>query len=366
MRPAESAPILDRLARSSAQQWLFALLAIAIVAYTFSLDRSGMIDQQNYEDYFTPGVAQDWLSSLVLVRNVVDVLSVVILDEPLWRAWTFLLSGILDPTAATYLTVAVLNGLVALAVRGYRYPVVAMAAWLVIPLGFSVIGVYQIRQGLAFAIWLMVAIRWNRLVVGTLIAGLFHSTFLVVAPMAFLASRRSVSVWMRVLLIALFAIGVSVAGRALFETLGGRRIEAYLYADETFSAAFVVAAVALLAYPLWLTRSRRVGSQIIAPSGPALSTYGLLYAGVLVYLVTCFFLFPLGMYRVNYLLALGLIPIVGNVSFSSVRAGKLPDTGVLVGSTVVAAYCTYLLLAAIRDNRYACVLSEHCAAILTP
>lgn len=357
--------IKDTLLRHSVSKALFALVAAISVLYVLVLPRFGMIDQANYLQNFIEASDLRWFKSVSAAESWIEYISLFLMEEILWVLWTTVLGFVLEPEIAVYVTVGVLNALVAFAMRDYRNPILALLLWISLPVGFAIIGMYQIRQGLAFGVWLLVAISWRRPVIGAVIASAFHSTFLVFVPISFVVTRKSMPVWLRLFIVVGMCLLGAYVGQAAFEQLGGRRIDVYAFADETFNLRFLISLLVYMTFPLLVLLRVFYRKVPLWPGSMFdLETYSLIYLGLITYLSVCYFLFPLGLYRVNYMAMLGLIPIVGNADFSALRRGRLPAMSVVLGLGPVLAFLVYQVLKAATENRYVCAIMENCVVLV--
>ncbi len=339
------------------------MLATVCVIYPLFLDRRGMIDNDAYLDYFVNGRELVWLSSFVDADSWLELFFRLSTEEILWLFWTTLIGSLMNPEAAVYVTVAAINFLIVLSFREYRNRSLALALWLLIPVGFAVIGTYQIRQGLAFAIWLYVGVRRERLVLGSALAAMIHTTFGVVAVLSLLATRHNSTARVRLASMAIASVVLALLGDMLFQRYGGRRVETYLLSEETLTLNFLIGLTILLAYPLvlCLRRDPRLGG---GNERRVLHDYLLLYVGIMFFLIVSFFLFPLGNYRLPYVAWLGLIPILGQFNFGRLWTSHANLGGALPGFGVTLAFLAYQIGKAALDNRYACLFVSNCADVL--
>src|ERR1700746_3034152 len=157
-------------------------------AYALGIDRTFLIDQPNYLDNFARAPTLDWLENPA--REGAPLQSIIIAlfsEEILWQAWATVLGLVFTPATAVILTVCVLNVLVILAVAKLPNPALALIIWLLVPVGFAVTGLLQLGQGFGFAIMLYVSLRMNRPLLGTLLAAMIHTTFVLALPFVLIA-----------------------------------------------------------------------------------------------------------------------------------------------------------------------------------
>ena len=341
----------------------FLVLSLFAIGYPLILDRYGMIDNSNYLQYFQEATIDSWLRLMELATSPLQAVTLLFTEEILWRAWTTVVGYFVEPMGAVYLTVSIVNLVLAAAFVRFRYRTLAMLLWLLLPFGFAVIGTYQIRQGLAFAIWMYVGLRHRRMLLATVIAAFVHTTFLVVVPLAAIAVLRRCSAMMRILLSVFFSLGTALAGQMLFEQFGGRRIA--VYADESFDLSynFLLMLLLFLIFPLLAVWSKSRVFELTPTDEQAFEHYLVTYIGMTLFLVICFFLFPMGNARLPYVAVLGLIPLLANARFivSSQSDGRSIDTVILVSP--VYLFLAYLCVKAAFEGRYACIFIANCAAV---
>jgi EpsG family len=293
--------------------WL--VLLILMLACDLGLDRSFFIDQQSYLENFSQAATLDWVQksfsgSSLLTSILVGVFS----EEILWQIWATALGSVLSPSAAVFATACAISLMVADAVRRLPDPVMPLVLWLLLPVGFVLTGLLQLRQGFAFAVMLYVSLRLNRPVLGALLASMIHSTF--VLPLAFagiswLCGRRQL---FAVLLVVILALVTAYLGGLLFEVFGGRRLAIYSVNEaETNSILYVFGAL-LCSLPSLHRLLVPTGTPLVAPPtrnlDRALTNLAVVHVGVIAFTVFCFFMFPLGAGRIGYLIMLLLIPIL--------------------------------------------------------
>jgi len=181
---------------------------------------------------------------------------------------------------------------------------------MLVPVGFAVTGLMQLRQGFAFAVMLYIALRMNRPVLGTLIAATIHTTFVLALPfsiIAWLCGRRQ---FLALLLVIALAFVAAYLGSMLFETFGGRRVQIY-NANEAETNSILYVFVGLLCSLPSLDRLLAEGPpEEPAAASRMLANLAVIHVGVTAFAVVSFFIFPLGAGRIGYLIMLLLIPIL--------------------------------------------------------
>lgn len=324
--------------------WL--VLTLVILAYALGLDRTFLVDQQNYLENFARAPDLDWLDGLRKADSPLQIVIVwVFSEEALWQVWATVLGSIFSPSAAVILTVFVLNLLVALAVMRLSDPISPLLIWIVVPVGFAVTGLLQIRQGFAFGLMLYFALRLNRPILGLLIAAAIHATFALALPFALIAwlcGRRGL---LAIVLAIALAVGTAYLGGILFEAFGGRRLKVYSVNDTEATSILYVFGALLCSLPS-LYRLLTLPAPDEKPAlSRCLASIALVHVGVVAFVATSFFVFPLGAGRVGYLIMLLLIPILPTMQ----RQGRLIETGVY---SIMLIYLVYLATKTALEGTY--------------
>ena len=330
----------------SAALLAWALLVVLMLGGAIGIDRTFVIDQANYLNNFAWDPSLQWVEHLMpggfsLKSLIVGVFS----EEVLWHIWTTSLGSLLEPTTAIIITVCVINLLIALSVVRLPDPVLPLLIWLVLPVGFAATGLSLLRQGLAFAVMLYIALRRNRPVLGTLVAAMIHTTFLLALPFAVIAwlFRRK----------RLFALSVSAGlgffvayvGGMLFAAFGGRRLNTYgVNETEATSILYVIGAL-LCSLPSIFRLLTPASSGETAVQSRTLATLALMHVGIIAFVATSFFVFPLGAGRVGYFATLLLIPILPTMRRRDSVIGMLLFA-------VLMLYFVYLAIKAYLDGGY--------------
>lgn len=318
--------------------WLALLLVVLI--YALGSDRTFFTDQLNYLEYFAQAPSLEWLNRLFTAGSLQTLVVAIISEEVLWQGYAAVLGSVLSPGAAVYFTVAATSVLLALAVLRVRDPVLPMLLWIMLPVGFAVTGLLQLRQGFAFAVLMYVALRWERPVLGALLAAMLHTTFALVLPFALIAR-----LWRRYPLLALlvavsFAFGVAYVGGMLFELFGGRRLQIYSVEGGDATSIFYVFGAWLCSLP----SLHRLVAEPIADESPqlrmVLDNLAVVHVGVIAFVSASFFIFPLGAGRIGYLVMLLLIPILPSMR---------PRTSVSAAG-IYSLLCLYLIYLTVKTG----------------
>jgi len=286
-------------------------LALIMAAYALGIDRTFLIDQPNYLDNFAEAPTLDWLHALFQQDSGIKGLIIgAFSEEILWQAWATALGFVLSPALAVVVTVCVLNLLVVWSVARLANPVLPVIVWMLVPVGFAVTGLMQLRQGFAFAVMLYIALRMNRPVLGTLIAATIHTTFVLALPfsiIAWLCGRRQ---FLALLLVIALAFVAAYLGSMLFETFGGRRVQIYNANEAETNSILYVFGGLLCSLPSLHRLLAEGPPEEPAAASRMLANLAVIHVGVTAFAVVSFFIFPLGAGRIGYLIMLLLIPIL--------------------------------------------------------
>lgn len=341
----------DRVSALPFGQWpaswlVYTALSVVIVIYCIVSDRTFFIDQDNYVQNFVSAASSSWFSQLQPTQSLLDFAIVQLFsEEVLWRIWTGFFGSLLDAEAAVVFTVCILNLLVVLAVWRTDTPTFAMVLWLALPVGFAVVGLQQLRQGLGFAVLLFFALQMRRPTLGAAIASMIHTTFVV--AFAFAVLRLVLRSWKRVAMIASVLLGCAGAyfGGALFQLFGGRRLLTYSIEEGATSINYVFGGL-LFALPSLHLLFGEVTGQREDSRSEALSALALMHLGATAFALCSFFVFPLGAGRVGYLMQLMLIAVLPAV-YSQRRS--IAGWGIL---SLLTLYLGYLIAKAFLQGTY--------------
>jgi hypothetical protein len=342
-------PTTERFA-STLRRWpasylLYILFSLVVILYAMAIDRTFLIDQQNYVDDFSEAATLDWLKSLFQSESLLQgLITQVFSEELLWRIWAAVLGSLFDPVSAVLLTASALNLLLVLSVRSLAAPALGVALWIVLPVGFAVTGLLQIRQGFAFAVLLFFALQLRRPVLGALIAAMIHTTFtvaLVFSIVAYLFRSRRVLAVSTALLVAFAG---AYLGGVLFDMFGGRRLAEYSVVEGATSINYVFGGlVCMLPSAYWFLRAETWGRQ--GEQARVLSNLAVVHIGSTAFALCSFFMFPLGASRVGYFTLLLLIPILPSLQLRNSRAA-------VALFSLLAVYLLYVTGKSYADGTY--------------
>ena len=290
--------------------YAYLLLSTIFVALVLSVDRIDLFDNDNYINYFSnQDPFTDFFQQVSDAGSLVKAAGLFFSEEPIWLLYTQIISSILSPTLSVYFTVLLLNGVIVYSCSKFEYGFSGLLLWVLLPMGAAIMGLYQIRQGLAFSLLaLFFARRWN-LTVGTLIAAMVHTTFAVPLMIFLFLSLKKIRSKQPVLYLLVFAIFSYFLCQFLamsFDEFAGRRTKDYQvtgFIDVNYNFILSVFLTSLPSIVVALDR------QIQADSNTAYIC--LMHIGIFIWIVSCFFVFPIGLARIDYFSAtFSMFPIL--------------------------------------------------------
>jgi len=317
-------------------------LAVVMGAYLLGVDRTFLIDQPNYLDNFAAASSLDWMHGLFAEESSLkSVIIGVFSEEILWQVWASALGFVLSPPSAVLVTVCVLNLLVVLSVARLADPMLPLVIWILVPVGFAVTGLLQLRQGFAFAVMLYIALRMNRPVLGTLLAAMIHTTFVLALPFAIIARLCGLRQLLALLLVVALAFAAAYLGGMLFEMFGGRRLQIYNANEAGTNSILYVFGALLCSLPSLYRLLTTEAPHEPAAASRMLANLAVMHVGITAFAVVSFFVFPLGAGRIGYLIMLLLIPILPTMRWRDSVTGAVLF-GLLLLYLVYLAVKTYL------------------------
>ncbi|MGU7783016.1 EpsG family protein [Burkholderia sp. PU8-34] len=280
---------------------VFILLSAAILSVMVLGDRSLLLDQDNYINYFK-FTDIDWFKSLWSdSSSLLNFAASTMTEEIGWHVWVLAINSIgFDAEVGVRITVVALNAAMIAALWNTRRPIFALCLWAIIPVGLATMGLFQIRQGMALTIAMYMALRWKRPGLGALVAATVHTTFAFPALfllIARLTQRRGPVVSA----VTSMSVGVllALASRILFANFGGRRVAEYRDLELTFNAAYVVALTVYMIVPMMILYHWKIVRQQQARDF-IVNRLAVMHLGLISFLVTAFFVFPFAMSRIGY------------------------------------------------------------------
>jgi hypothetical protein len=323
------------------QGWLFLLVGtlMLVLLATGARHEPSILDQDNYLEYFRT-TTWDWIVQLYDQRvSTTNFVVSMITEELGWRIWVIFLNSLgLTPEFGVRLTVVMLNALVMLALLGVRRPMLGLILWIIVPPALATVGLFQIRQGFAFAVAMVLTTRFQRPLTGWVVASLIHTTFAV--PALLLVAIRALLVrgkWLALGGASVMALVLASSASFLFQNFGGRRLAEYSGYQDDFTIRLVLLLIAymfasvLVLYSSWRAPDSRRQT--------ALTELALMHVSLVLYLVAAYFVFPLGKGRVWYCIPLLLAFLIPEIKFKTTAVWWVTAAVLLVLSAdVVKSY----------------------------
>jgi len=288
----------DHLGRPGSIQAVILSLALVIVVLLILMaDRSNVLDQENYIRYFQDEHLMDvffarldprdpWLKTVLLFTS----------EEFLWLVYVTVIGSLFAPEFSVALTVFLLNFSVLYGLSKLPNGVYGMVLWFAIPVGAAVIGYYQIRQGVAFGLFMVLLATGRPLLLSALLAAVVHTTFaipLAIACLMYIPALR-VRPWLCLVAISTVFLTITIVGGQLLGEFGGRRSETAEFDQGATSLNFVYVTLMLGAPSLALVACRQ-----FSPRSPVFIA-SMVHLGVVIWLTLSFFFLPVGTSRVGY------------------------------------------------------------------
>jgi hypothetical protein len=339
-RPARLQPLRTRDYLRSAEGWIFLLISALVLTVLAIGSRHVplLLDQDNYLEYFRT-TTLDWIVQLYDQRTSTWSFVVSLITEELgWRVWVILLNLLgLPPASGVRVTVVLLNLLVMISLLGVRRPLLGLLLWIVIPSALATVGLFQIRQGFAFAIAMVLTTRYQRPVTGWVLASFVHTTFAIPALLLIAIRACSRSKWFALGGACVMALVLASSAGFLFHNFGGRRIAEYSSYHDDFTIRLVILllvymlASVMVLYATWRAPDTR--RQI------TLTELSLMHVSLVFYLMVAYVVFPLGKGRVWYCVPLLLPFLIPEIKFKNTAIWWLTAAVLLVLSAdIVKSY----------------------------
>lgn len=336
--------------KSGTDLFFYRRLAAGVIFLLMTLwvcfsDRSQVLDNDNYIRYFSDDGQLvrffDGLSEGDLLLGVAKF----VLDEFVWQCYSVVLSYLSAPSFSVYATVVLVDSAVFYALWRSGAGLLGLMLWLLLPVCFSMIGYFQIRQGLAVAVFFIGLVWGGAAWLLAMIAAMIHTTFVIPVFIVFFGlipwfKNRLV---LRYFLMLVVFVVICVFAGGMLGDFGGRRAEIYGQGDGATSINYLLGVVGLSIVSLVVV-VRGVGEFGVVPVSVAQ-----IHLGVVVWLVVAFFIFPLGTSRVGYY----------SQVFSIIPAGILFGRRDLFSLSAMVSYvlsCGVLMYGGIRDGSYSQVI----------
>jgi hypothetical protein len=289
----------------------FVALAALILGVISFGDRSALLDQADYVTYFREA-SWHWFASLWDHSANLFIFAVKMTTEEIgWRFWVIVLSSLgFEPETGVRITVIALNLLMIFALSKTRWPLFSLVMWAVLPYGLAIMGLFQIRQGFAFAIAMYFAMNRRQPIRGALIASVVHTTFAIPALFLvvtrFIGKRKPLA---GVSAVTMAAVALSLLSALLFALYGGRRHNDY-GDTEAYTINALIGLVIYIAVPVLVLWTRKQQSDIEdARRDEVTRQLATMHIGLLAFLIVSFFVYPFAMGRIGYYSTL-LVPFL--------------------------------------------------------
>ncbi len=346
-------PKSKRLSKKFGQSLVSGALLFFAIVWLLNVDRSRLLDFYSYADYFLYSHPDSW-RHIFEVRDTGPLASAVYFTEEfIWRLYTWLLGSFLSPELAVSVTMCLISTLIFFAARKTDRPVAAFLLWILIPVGISIVGLYQLRQGLAFAVFAMLATQ-SRPILGSLMAASIHSTFAFIVPACLLLQakdnlpgvfRRLPDTLIATTLIV-SAVVTATVGVFLFENYGGRRVATYDPTQTSATSIFYAVGMAIFAaHYLALLLSSKQKSETCYLRAPAAA--GLFIA---TFCAASFFIFPLGTMRFGYLPFLLTVLTLTHKSVVSIAQFRLKPAATVIHLGAILFLLYQFIISLIRGE----------------
>jgi hypothetical protein len=248
-----SSPAADRSRRVAIK--LFAIFVWAALIIFFSLRAvPTSLDDSNYMNYFT-GTGVEYNTATGTFGRLYSYAT----QEPIWKTYSYFIGRIFSPENSVRVTIAISLLLLAIAAFLAGRPILFLAMYAVTPELLFNINYTQIRQGLALAVFLVVAKLSRSIKIGALFACLIHSSFILLLLAAFIREAKTRTH-------AVIAIFVSaIGGLLLLSQIGiagllGRRNH-YVTLVDSRNLMFWIVSIAIVIIVFFLARwYSRVGN----------------------------------------------------------------------------------------------------------
>lgn len=219
-------------------------------------------------------------------------------EEYLWAKYTFFLSFLMPASYCIKFTTLLLNFLLILTFKKTKHPILFLFLWILIPDGFVTVGLVQIRQGLAFSVFLYLALVFSKPRLGAFLASLIHTTFFI--PFFVLLLHKFIKTKkMFIFFLVSFLIFSELISAFYFNLLAGRRSIEYAINFGENNVRFLIGMIILVIPTVYTMKKLTIWPPILVG-----------HFGVFVWVFSCYFFLSVGMSRVSYYMLLFLIPLL--------------------------------------------------------
>lgn len=277
---------------------LFFFVSIFVLFWIFNLNIQNFPDYPSYYNYFYFNQLGYFWSRWLTIHNIFLNILHLFTGEILWALYTDSLKLCMVPSAAVMFTTLLSNALLLFSVYKLKNPFLALLLWIILPVAMATVGVMQIRQGFAFAIFMFMALVLSRPLLGALLAAMIHTTFFI--PLCFLGlyflfkKNKNYLVFF----ILFLSIAMATIGDIYFAEIAGRRV-AYSVNGDVYNINYVIGIVLISVPTLMAMYKNKEWSYLL-----------IMHFGLFVWALVCLAEFKIGNSRVGYYQGLFLIPLI--------------------------------------------------------
>lgn len=270
--------------------WIVSFILLAIVATT---NRSGMLDNDNYLNYFRETDLNWFLNFFSSQKDNIALFFSLFTEELLWRVWALTLGFFFFEDQSVLITVLLLNFLVVIALSKTSRPLFGILLWVLLPPALATVGTFQIRQGFAFSIMLYMTLSLKRPFLGYLVAASIHTTFAIILVYALLLNVSKYPGPRLLVIYLIVSLLLTLAGNQLFHDYGGRRAEQYSIQEGSDSINYIFGALICSVPSLIYLIQSKIKVTVI-------SELAAIHIGCIFFIVMSWFFFPIGTSRNGY------------------------------------------------------------------
>jgi hypothetical protein len=314
-----------------------------------------------YFDYFTHG---EYLTGLARLIS----------EEIGWYLWVLFLNSFLEPNTAIIITTLLISVLIFISIYRLNNSILLLFLWLILPVGLSVIGTYQIRQGFAFAIFMFVSSSMKSILPSLVLASMIHTTFAIPLLVALLleAQKFIVNIYSLILMrikfrsrflifvskftLTLSSISVIILALRVFQYLFiGRRGQTYDLESHALNSNYLIS---MLFFGLLITFIYlNFAKMPTIKNALNTETFYFTFMSLPFFLAISYFLLPIATSRIGYYVTLLSIPFMGTLSINKSKNSNLIN---LIVITLVVLVYMYTIISSYRDGNYDCILGLTC------
>jgi hypothetical protein len=362
-------------------KYAYTTIVIVLIAILASRIGTSVVDQDAYyrhfanwniydfwDKFFTPFMSGDYF---VGVGNFIA-------EEIGWYLWVLLLNLFVEPSTAIQITRLFISVMVFMAIYRLNNRILLLILWIILPVALPVIGTYQIRQGFAFAIFMLCSSFTKTIFPGLFLGSLIHTTFAAPLLLALLIKgqqsiiKKYNSFFFKIkthnsflIFISKFAlVGTSITTVVVtiktFEYIFiGRRESAYDLESHSLSVNYLIFMIlfGFLITLIWI----RFEQKIIVVNGLFSEMFALTFICLPFFLAISFFFLPIATLRIGYYVILFSIPLLGTLSIdkSCKNRKSFNSLNLIILGLLLFVYI-YLVSSSYKMGSYDCILGVRC------